>query len=249
MRTASPRASSSCVRMLHFVAVMRPHAIALVLTLAACGRDGDQPLRRADGSLLSSSGGDVTLSDGSTLHFAITSDRYKQWEQARAALRSNVTERFGQLLHPDAPTSRSVDRAVAFLETDAPSREAIERTGMSVRDFVLMTIALQQEMRLASQRGSAPSAAVTPPEPSPVDSVVVPDSPYRATTPVFVAPRVLVDTTTRIDSVRRLPNPDSIARVDTFAPRPPSRDTLLAPRRDTPRARKDSVPPDSITSP
>jgi len=133
---------------------MRIHTLLpLVLLAAACNRGDNAPLSTADGSLLSSSGGDVELSDGSRLQFVITSERYKQWEAARTALRPNVVARFGALLQPKSPTEKTIEGATTFLETDVTSREAIERTGMSVKDFVLMTVALEQEMRAARTRG------------------------------------------------------------------------------------------------
>src|SRR5439155_17107377 len=143
-------------------------SIATLAMIAACNRD-DAPLRRADGSMFSSSGGDVQLTDGSHVQVTITSERYKQWEAARSGLRRNVIARFGKLLHPEAPTQASIDRAIAFLETDVASRESIEGSGMTVRDFVLMTVALEQEMRLASQAGAPPSASQ--PLPYPMDTM------------------------------------------------------------------------------
>jgi len=206
---------------------MRCVTVGLICVLLACGRNSDEPLRRADGSLLSSSGGEVSLADGSRLRFAITSDRYKQWEAARAGLRKNVIARFGTLLKPTSPTESSIDRAVAFLETDVTSREAIENTGMSVRDFVLMTVALDQEMRVAS-RSARPeprvvktvevdtAAAVTAPQPMPIPDSVTPieslPPPHRDSLPPTPVP---------VDSVPR----------DTIPP--PPRDTLPLSPRDT----------------
>src|SRR5438270_68605 len=74
----SPSLRARCVRMLQELTAMRTlTSLAFMLLVAACNRHDDTPLRTADGSLLSSSGGEVALSDGSHLQFVITSERYK----------------------------------------------------------------------------------------------------------------------------------------------------------------------------
>ena len=49
--------------------------LVAMIFVAACNRGDNTPLRTADGSVLSSSGGEVELSDGSRLQFVITSER------------------------------------------------------------------------------------------------------------------------------------------------------------------------------
>src|SRR5213075_133439 len=151
----------------------------------------------ADGSAFSSSGGEVALSDGSRLEFAITSQRYKQWEVARSGLSRTVATRFGQILQPKSPTRHSIDRAVAYLESDLRSKQAIERAGMSVRDFVLMTVALEQEMQLASGKGAAAAdedrTSIPPSYPYPTDTMVRP-TPMPAPAPMPRADTVRRDT-------------------------------------------------------
>ena len=210
--------------MLQYKWAMRSIGLAiLVCALAACSRD-DPELRRADGSMLSTSGGDVALSDGSQLHFVITSQRYKQWEAARAGLSRSVVARFGEILQPKSPTQRSIDRAVAYLESNPSARQAIERTGMSVRDFVLMTVALEQEMRLANGQGASANREPIPPSyPYPTDTGIRPP-PMPAPMP---APRV--DTVRRDTVIMPAPRRDTVKR-DTA-----KRDTIAAPPRDTSR--------------
>jgi hypothetical protein len=199
-----------------------------MILVAACSRGDNAPLRTADGSLLSSSGGTVELTDGSRLQFVITSERYKQWDAARSALRPNVAARFGALLQPKSPSEKSIDRAVAFLETDVPSREAIERTGMSVKNFVLMTVALEQEMRVA-QRGTQRPTPMPALLPSPVDS----GSDSRPAPSATPAPRV--DTIVKPDTIF------TSQRRDTSAPK---RDTVIVPKppRDTARDTMTTIP-------
>jgi hypothetical protein len=217
---------------------MRPlRALIALLLMTACNRGDSTPLRRADGSLLSSSGGEVALADGSRLQFVITSERYKQWDAARSALRANVAARFGTLLQPKSPTEKTIARAVSFLETDVASREAIERTGMSVKDFVLMTVALEQEMRVASGGGAAAATqehrSMPAPFPPPVDSGFAAEQ--RAAGRALPGQRV-----------------DTSVKVDTIFQRPTQRDTAMrkrdtlssTPRRDTVRDTTALLPPD-----
>jgi hypothetical protein len=193
--------------------------VAVVFVIAGCHNGDEEPLRRADGSLLSSSGGDVALADGSHLQFVITSERYKQWEAARSGLRKNVSARFGQLLRPKSPTETTIERAIAFLETDIDTKESITRTGMSVRDFVLMTVALEQEMRAASGQVS-PRPRTTSTSASSIQNV---DS------------TGVRDTLVRVDSLR--PARDSLAQ--------PKRDTLGAPITSRDSVRDTTVVRDS----
>jgi hypothetical protein len=234
--------------MLHRVASMRPICSLVVFcAIVSCNR-GDVELRRADGSAFSTSGGEVALADGSRLDFVITSQRYKQWDAAQSALGRTVAARFGALLQPKAPTERSIARAVSYLEGDARAKQAIERAGMTVKDFVLMTVALEQEMRVASGEGAghaSPRTATPLPNPPAIDTGVV-------AYPVIPSPpSPQVDTVVRIDTQipRRAPR-DTTAPKDTVKrdtlPRPkPARDTV----RDTVRDTTESIPPDTSPRP
>ena len=205
---------------------MRIALVLALMTVAACNRGDDTPLRRADGSLLSSSSGEVQLADGSRLQFMITSDRYKQWEAARSGLRKNVVTRYGELLQPRSPTERSITRAVSFLETEVTARDAITSAGMSVKDFVLMTVALEQEMRLASAQGSRRTTPVPVPPP-------VSEPPPSPDTSHFAEQ----------DTARRDPTPTPPRERQDSMPTPPRerRDSMKTPPRDT-MTRRDSVP-------
>ena len=196
----------------------------LVCALAACRRD-DPALRRADGSMFSTSGGEVELADGSHLQFVITIQRYKQWEAARSGLSRSTVAHFGEILQPKSPTERTIDRAASYLESTPSAKQAIERTGMSVRDFVLMTVALEQEMRLANGQGATPPerTQIPPSYPFPSDTTVQPVPPAPVTPP----PRV--DTVRRDTVVTPPPRRDAVKR-DSI-----KRDTLSKPPRDTSR--------------
>jgi len=247
---------------------MRRSALLLAfLVIAGCNRGDDAPLRRADGSLLSESGGEVSLSDGSQLKFVITSDRYKQWDEARASLSKDVVRRFGQLLKPKSPTQQSIDRATAYLDSNPRARNSIESTGMSVKDFVLMTVALEQEMQLASARGQTPavtsvdtSAYALPTVPSPYASAYPPPPAY---TPAPTYPPPVYPSPTQPPAYDTMPHRDSVAppspkprldssyRRDTLhkpieQPRPAPRDTMPRDTTPAPPRRDSAQSPDSI---
>lgn len=232
----------------------------LVILAAACDRGssgaGDRAadrsaLQDADGSLVANATGEVSLTDGSKLQFVVTSERYKQWDAARQGLDARTKERFGQILQPRAPTERSINQATAFLQGNAAARQSISRAGMSVRDFVLMTVALEQEMQLAGDpEAHAPPAPLPMPIPEPTPLPPMPaDSGYRPA-PVLPPPRydTLYGTPATRDSGIRPWKPTETPRHDTVIVRrdsvpkpvlPSQRDTSI--RRDS-AMRRDSVP-------
>lgn len=207
----------------------------------ACDQLGIGGGGRGNGSLVSSSGGQIALADGGSLEFGITSDQYKRWEKARKGIDRRIAARFGAILQPDAPTEESIERAVAYLEGQPSARRSIEAAGMSVRAFVVMTVALEQEMRRASGqpvvRQPAPTASAYE-FPTVDTTLIAPMQPTPYPAPVYP-----------VDTVSRVPQPVP-GPVDTSMPRvvvpPPSRDTGVRPpptvfRRDTVRARPDTI--------
>lgn len=232
---------------------MRRTGFVLIVTLAlgACDKFGgssSDAQAQVDPSLLSSSG-EVALADGGSMPFDISSDQYKQWEQARRAFPKSLIARFGQVLQPRAPTERSIANAVALLEGNAQAKRAIEGAGLSVRGFVEITVALEQQMLAATTRGGQPAPAEplypmtmdsgyhqvpAQPYPDPV-TTYPPVSPYPPTTPAPVTP---------YPAASVLPPPRDSARRDTVvSPVPmPKRDSTT-PRRDTMPARRDTMPP------
>lgn len=240
--------------------------VALVAT--ACKQD-----RTADSTPLpgqpgwTSSSGEVSLTDGETLSFEITSERYKAWDAARQGIDSRISARFGAILQPGSPSRRNIERAVRYLQSEPAAVASIERAGMSVRDFVVTTVALEQEMRLASARGEVPPDTVAPP-PYPTYSVYPADTSSFATyqpipvpTPTPVV-RQYIDTFPRPDTMprrdaivitrtdtttRQFPIADSIARAaarrDSLARSAASRDSIVI-RRDT--VRRDTIRRDTL---
>lgn len=92
--------------------------------------------------------------------FRLTDDNFARWAEAQ----SNLDDLPRSAIPSDAPSGRSaIDRAVARLESSARARQAIESTGLSVRDFVLETIALAQAAE-AAETGKSTSAGPIPPD-------------------------------------------------------------------------------------
>jgi hypothetical protein len=193
-------------------------------------------------SLVSSSGGEVALADGGSLEFGVTSEQYKRWDRARKGIEGRLAARFGAILQPDAPTERSIEEAVAFLESQPSARRAIEAAGMSTRAFVVMTVALEQEMRRASGQ-----PVIRQPDPAPYEFPMV-DTTMIAPMPAPVPAPYPVDTFTRTPPVP-VPGVDTTVVSPRIVLPPPSRDTAKPTptifRRDTARgaARPDSAAP------
>jgi hypothetical protein len=199
-------------------------------------------------SLVSNSGGEVALADGGSLEFAITSEQYKRWDRARRGINRRVAARFGEILQPDAPTERSIAEAVAYLESEASARTAIEKAGMSVRGFVVMTVALEQEMRVASgqPRVRQPEPTALPYDFPQFDTTLIqPPSPPPYPTPM---PYPATVDTYRVDTAFPVPRRDTMTRIII----PPARDTLARQRptifrRDT--VRRDTIRRDTVIPP
>jgi hypothetical protein len=109
--------------------------VVLGLVLPACGEPSTEELL---------SGGEVA-SDSAyrVLDYPLTSDNYTKWLAAQSALDSaDVNPRMR--LDPRRLRGHEVDGVVEALEQDTLARAAIESSGLSVRDYVLTTIALAQ---------------------------------------------------------------------------------------------------------
>ena len=202
---------------MHLMRIVPALPLLALIALTACrgsgGASGD-----VDTALLHRQGGDVMLADGGRLPYEITSERYRQWETARRALRA---ARIGlsMQIDPLRVSEREIQRAVNFFERNRRARGLIEDTGMSVRDYVLTTIALEQQMAVASGRWGEqrerPRAPATP--------VVAPES---------IAAELARDTARRrVDTV---PVVDTVViPVDTPPPDPPPPDTVGSPGETT----------------
>ncbi len=89
----------------------------------------------------------------SPIDYRITEDNFSRWQEAQENLdqlpRSSIRS-------SPASGRTAVDRAVARLQSSPPARQAIESAGISVREFVIETIALAQATESA-QTGKSTS--------------------------------------------------------------------------------------------
>lgn len=111
-------------------------AIPIGLMLAACRDDAD---------LNELTGGDVVNDTTSyeAIDYDLTSDNYRRWLAANDALDSARVEPAVRL-DPRSATDDDIDRAVKALEADERASTAIRGADISVRDYVLTSVALAQ---------------------------------------------------------------------------------------------------------
>jgi hypothetical protein len=212
--------------------------LAAAAVLTACKQEsgrGGQAAARLDAAQLTSSDGEVALAEGGTLRFSVTSEQFRKWDEAQGGIDKSVQSRLGDILKPESPSERTIDAAVQYLEGHPSARAAIERAGLNVRQFVVMTVALEQEMRAASGRGSrerefdSAAVAVMPDTFGPPPVVL----PYQPP-PTTVYPPI--DTSSRrVDTVYMPPRGDSIRSRESYSPW----DSLV--RRGTAITKRDSV--------
>jgi hypothetical protein len=135
--------------------------ILLLVLVGSCKRESQDGAGALTASLLfDNASPEVREALSSRVDFRIDDDNFARWEAAqdnldelpRSAIKSTSTAGGG-----------AVDRAVARLQSSPRARRAIERAGLSVREFVLATIALAQATE-AAQTGRSMSPVPVPPE-------------------------------------------------------------------------------------
>ena len=135
-------------------------AAAVLLTVASCKKESAQPSGNHFASLLFDASSPAAREALATpVDFRLTESNYAQWEQAQRFL-DNVPR--SAFVSGSGASGNAIDRAVQTLEASPRARTAIERTGLTVRDFVLETIALAQAEEAGS--GRTPAGVVVPPE-------------------------------------------------------------------------------------
>ena len=133
---------------------------AVLFTLASCKKDSEASSNNEGGSLLfdaTSPGAREALA--TPVSFRLTEANYNQWEQAQRFLDAVPSSAFTSSA---GAGGNPIDRAVATLEASPRARTAIERTGLSVRDFVVETIALAQATEASA--GNQQAGITVPPE-------------------------------------------------------------------------------------
>lgn len=136
-------------------------AALILFSAAGCKRDSDQSGGGAGTSaFLDNASPEAREALAIQVDYRLTDESFAQWEAAQRNL---------DRLPPSAFPVQSggggnvIDRAVARLESSPKARTSIEKTGLTVRDFVLQTIALAQATE-AAQGGRPAGAGLVPPE-------------------------------------------------------------------------------------
>jgi hypothetical protein len=133
--------------------------ILLPLLVAGCKREPPSATAIQGSSLIfDNASPEVREALAYPVDFRINDDNFGRWEEAQSNLEDLPRS---ALPGKSPPGGNVVDRAVARLESSPYTRTAIERTGLSVREFVLETIALAQATEVARtgkslSRGSIP---------------------------------------------------------------------------------------------
>jgi hypothetical protein len=133
---------------------------AVLLTLTSCKKDSAPSSDNQAPSLLFDATSPAAREALATpISFRLTDENYAQWEQAQHFLDALPRSAF---VSASGANGNTIDRAVATLEASPLARTAIERTGLSVRDFVLETVALAQAAEAGT--GKPPGGVTVPPE-------------------------------------------------------------------------------------
>ena len=137
-------------------------AALILLAAAACKRDDDRyAIATGTSAFMDDASPDALEAMSIEVDYRLTNENFAKWEIAQRNL-----DRLPRSAFPAEHRSGGgnvIDRAVARLESSPRARTTIEATGLTVRDFVLQTVALAQAVE-AAQGGRAPGAGLVPPE-------------------------------------------------------------------------------------
>jgi len=122
--------------------------LAVLVVLSGC-KKGNQASPDVLGTsrVFDSASPDAREALAPPVDFRLTDANYAQWELAQQYLDALPRS---ALPATSGGSGSVIDRAVARLESSPRARTAIERTGLSARDFVLETIALAQATEAAA---------------------------------------------------------------------------------------------------
>jgi hypothetical protein len=176
---------------------------------------------RGDPERGGTAGGDATTGAVAALDYEVTPDRYRRWVAAQRALDAIPNLPAPPKIDPLRLGEPEIRRAVDYLERDPRARAALARAGISARDYVLTTVALDQAL-VAAAASPAPSgtAPATAPATVPAGGASRPAtrrsgggataaSASAAATPA--QPRLTGTPTRNVELVRR--NRDDVVRV------------------------------------
>jgi hypothetical protein len=133
----------------------------VVLSAIGCKRDSDARNAAGTSAFLDNATPEAREALAIQVDYKLTDGNFARWEIAQRNL-----DRLPSSAFPAQRASGGgnvIDRAVARLESSPKARTTIEATGLTVRDFVLQTIALAQATE-AVQGGRPAGAGIVPPE-------------------------------------------------------------------------------------
>jgi hypothetical protein len=132
-------------------------ATAFLLVAAGC-KDRSQSDSAPLPGFIQGASADAQQALATPVDFELTEDNFDKWETAQRNLDRIPASQIPPLSNSGGSV---IDRAVARLESSAAAKRAIEAAGLSVRDFVLETLALAQAVQ-ASATGRSSSASGIP---------------------------------------------------------------------------------------
>ncbi|MFN2563908.1 MAG: hypothetical protein ABR499_02695 [Gemmatimonadaceae bacterium] len=188
-------------------------AALVIIASAACGR-GEREGTTA--------GGDAAQGEVAALDYEVTPERYQRWVAAQRALDAIPGLPAPPRIDPMRLDDAAVRRAVEYLEGDARARAALASAGISARDYVLTTVALDQALVAAGASDPVASArtpgAASPSPGAGASAPVTASRPTASTTGTVTTrrapaarPRVTGTPQRNVDLVRR--NRDDVVRV------------------------------------
>jgi uncharacterized protein (DUF1778 family) len=134
--------------------------VALLFLIPGCSRSrGDVSSSNASALIFDSASPEAQRALAQPVGFRLTEENFAEWEAAQKYLDALPKSAF-----PSGGSSAGnpIDRAVERLESSPRARTAIERTGLTVRDFVLETIALAQATEAMTAANSSSMVRIPP---------------------------------------------------------------------------------------
>jgi hypothetical protein len=128
--------------------------VPLVLMTWVAGCRGGRS--EGDTSVVAGDAGGIEVE---ALNYEVTPERYRRWVAAQRALDAIPGISAPPPLDPFRVTDAEVDRAVGYLESDERARAALARAGVSARDYVLTSIALDQALVVSTPRAAPGSSS------------------------------------------------------------------------------------------
>ena len=162
--TTAPR------RRTHDPRAWRALLAASLVAAAACSRDARSDARADTLSQPAADSAAVAAGEAapaaraslpaSVRDYEVTDERYRQWVAAQRALDALPDLPPPPRLDAWRVTQADIDRAVSYLEGEPRARQAIARAGLTPRDYVLTTVALDQALVVASGSRAPAQAAI-----------------------------------------------------------------------------------------